>query len=144
MSIDNEDRVYITGSLFQGYGGTLNLTKFGKFHLSTESRSVTFYLARLIDDGTLGVEDSQNKNSLKVFPNPTRNHLNIEFNQIKPSDKIEMRLLGLSGNIIYSEVISGFEGPVSRAIALGNISRGIYFIEIRSGEERTIQKVVVN
>ncbi|MBA3898809.1 MAG: T9SS type A sorting domain-containing protein, partial [Bacteroidetes bacterium] len=142
ICIDSKDRVYLTGMLMSGYGGTTNITTFGNFSLSSSYYKV--YIARLIDDGTLNIVKPEEGRGLNIFPNPARNQLNIEYIQNKPVNNIYLRVLNLNGSLIYNEIISGFDGKFFKAIDLSNYSSGIYFVEILAGKERTVQKVVVD
>ncbi|MBA3898807.1 MAG: T9SS type A sorting domain-containing protein [Bacteroidetes bacterium] len=142
MCIDYLDRIFIHGFIRSGYNGATNITKFGNYSISSSYYKV--YIARLIDDGTLGVEEIKEGKALKIYPNPTKNYLNIEYNQTKATDKVHLRIMGLNGSLIYNEIISGFAGKFSKNIDLSGISRGVYFVEILAGEERIVKKVVVN
>lgn len=71
------------------------------------------------------------ESSVKVYPNPFVNHITIEGNKV-----LNIRLSSLDGKILKS--ISGSEGQLD----LAELKNGIYLLEVRSGEERIIKRIV--
>jgi hypothetical protein len=73
--------------------------------------------------------------SLSVYPNPTNNILNIETEN---NDCYSLEIHSLNGQLIYKEEMEGN----SKQIDLSTISKGIYFITVRSNEGVSTKKVV--
>jgi hypothetical protein len=142
--IDSNNKLYITGLIRGVYDGVERHTSMVKFknELKTDQTN-SFFIARMIDDGTLNIEKSEEGRGLNIFPNPTRNQLNIEYNQTNPVGQLQLRIYGLTGNIIHQEVTSEFSGKFSKLIDLGSITKGVYFIEIQAGKERSVKKVIL-
>jgi photosystem II stability/assembly factor-like uncharacterized protein len=83
-----------------------------------------------------GVEDL-NIIGVKIYPNPTKGMLNIEFERADYANKVVIR--DLSGKIVLSERISGNR----HAIDLSQVSKGIYLIELNVGSETVNTKIVL-
>lgn len=79
--------------------------------------------------------------SYQVYPNPNTGafHLNLEALNGKDAS---VRVYNLLGETVYSsELPFENEHPL---VNLGNITRGVYFVEVSSGSGRAIKKIVVN
>lgn len=69
------------------------------------------------------------KQYLSLFPNPIKNSLNIEF-PIPFEIGTEVLIFNLMGGVVYNQIIT--VNKTALKIDLDNISRGIYFIQIKS------------
>ncbi len=94
------------------------------------------------EDATSGLTEAQ-PGSFKIecFPNPTSGNLNILFNELPESGKINIRLEDLVGKIIMSQELG-----VSKKLQLdlSDISSGIYFLNIEVGRKSVVKKIVIN
>ena len=69
--------------------------------------------------------------ALSVYPNPSRNLFNIEFNSyIKQS--LVVRLVNIIGGDVLKDKLADFEGDYKRTIDLSSYSKGIYFLKIET------------
>jgi hypothetical protein len=69
--------------------------------------------------------------ALSVYPNPSRNLFNIEFNSdIKQS--LVVRLVNVTGGDVLKDKLVDFEGDYKRTIDLSSYSKGIYFLKIET------------
>lgn len=68
-------------------------------------------------------------NNIKIYPNPTEGELNIEFDESKNDEKIE--ILDLLGVIV-------FETPYHKTINIGALQRGVYFLRIMDRDNRLL------
>ena len=67
--------------------------------------------------------------SLNIFPNPSRNVFNVKFisdNQ----QSIEVRVLNLLGEIIFSDNLKDFQGEYSHLFNLSEYSKGVYLLKL--------------
>ncbi len=83
----------------------------------------------------LSVEEF-NTQSIKLFPNPAKRKLEITSNQI--IDKLI--IVDINGRILNSVDISQAE----YSLDVSSLSKGVYFLEIQSGENKSIKKFVKN
>jgi hypothetical protein len=93
----------------------------------------------LVADGNLNIDD-QFLNSLKLYPNPTSETINLKLNN--SVEKISITIYNLLG-----QELSNFERPLDNgttSIDISELNSGIYFIKIASGENSTIKKVIKN
>ncbi len=72
---------------------------------------------------------------VRVYPNPTRKSIVIEF----PLNTSQIRILNSVGQVIQSEVISGKTG-----FNFSLTENGIYFVQVEVGEQSIIKKVTVS
>jgi len=92
--------------------------------------------------GNTGI-DTENAefNSLLVYPNPTANLLNVSF-ELEESQTFEVKLISVTGNVVYHETKDNFSGHYVNTIDLSNIAKGVYFLNL-SNETGSINKKVI-
>lgn len=92
--------------------------------------------------GNTGVEAKNIEfNSLLVYPNPTNNLLNVSF-ELENSQDFEMRIISVTGNVVYQESKDSFSGHYVNTIDLSDMAKGVYFLNL-SNETGSINKKVV-
>lgn len=89
----------------------------------------------------VGINEISDNISMLVYPNPTKNLLNISFTGV--TDEIEYALLNYHGQQVYSNYIGKLNGSVSQEIRLDNLARGVYYLRINSSDGAYIKKVVL-
>ena len=82
-----------------------------------------------------------NKLDIKVYPNPTNNFINIDFN-LQNSEKITLKLMTILGQIIQEISVNKSNGFNNETIDLSNQSSGIYFISVASETSNFVSKVI--
>lgn len=88
---------------------------------------------------TIDLEDS---GYLNIFPNPNSASFTISgelFNQ----EKFGITIVNTIGQSVYRSNAETIGTKISKEINLGNISPGVYYLQIIIGTERFIRKVVV-
>lgn len=91
----------------------------------------------------LSIDDFSNiENNIEVYPNPANALLNVSFEQ-KINGLNEIRLVDLTGKIVYSNHINGFAGTQNVEVPVQNLNSGIYFLQIFNGKETVSRKVSV-
>jgi len=81
-------------------------------------------------------------NNLMVYPIPALESLTISFSTID-DQSFDIRLLSMTGKVIYEENTSQFTGDYLNTIDLGNYAKGIYFLNITGKKGIVNRKVVV-
>ena len=87
-------------------------------------------------------EDLEEKIQFNVYPNPTNEILFVTSN-VDHEKNIKLSLLGNNGQLIFErdiETNNGFKEQVD----VNNISAGIYFIKIETGNETIIEQFMKN
>lgn len=87
---------------------------------------------------TLNTPIAEQKNTLKVYPNPTANSWNFELYDISSVSSVQIS--DISGKIILSKNLD----TKNTAIDASNLSNGIYFAKIIIGNEAQIVKLIKN
>ena len=66
---------------------------------------------------------------MNIFPNPSRDVFNVAFNSER-KQSIEVRVVNLVGEIIFTENLEDFEGEYTHSFNLSEYSKGIYLLEL--------------
>jgi uncharacterized repeat protein (TIGR01451 family) len=80
---------------------------------------------------------------LGVFPNPTNGLMNIVFED-KESRTVSIKLTNISGQVIWREGSTSFNGKYERAISLETHSKGVYMLEIATDKQVVHKKIIKN
>ncbi len=77
-------------------------------------------------------------NSLKIFPNPTEDGL---INMVLPAEykSAIVYLINIQGKIIFEENISDYKNTLD----LSSITRGLYFLKVKTDTKTYTQKIVI-
>ena len=82
--------------------------------------------------------------SLRPFPNPFHNQLNVEFN-LNETEKIVITIQTINGNIVYSNSSELLQpGSYSTLINLSRLSAGTYFVSLIHKGKTLTSKVIKN
>lgn len=104
--------------------------------LNTNPGSADMYLAKF--DIATGIENSENKNAISVFPNPSTGIISISFEKIIRDGIIEV--LNIFGEVILAENIAN---ESKEEINLRGISNGIYFVKVFDGEKYYCRTIII-
>lgn len=93
--------------------------------------------------GNTGIDsENVNFNSLKIYPNPTTNLLNVSF-ELEDTQGFEVKLISVTGNVVYQESKDSFSGNYVNTIDLSNMAKGVYFLNLSNDAGAINKKVVV-
>ena len=143
---DTVNWVKISGSFIAD--SAYRFVSFGNFftdsattHISLDTLSSYAYY--FIDDIIVSVDSLFNGfndylssfSLLKIFPNPARDWIAIER-----SDLISYKIFDIFGRIYIEDVFA----PTSlKSVYTGNLSKGIYFIQINNLSQSSVQKIII-
>ena len=88
----------------------------------------------VIDSGWVGINEPQENNSIKIFPNPTNGIFTIKNDKIK-----SVEVINALGEKIYSTQITNNQ----IAIDISDKPKGIYFVRIKTEEGTVVKKIAV-
>ncbi len=77
----------------------------------------------------------------KVFPNPTKSVVNIEFKLLQ-SQSIDLKLYNLLGQVVRNIDVDSKLHKQLYSIDVNDLAKGVYFIKL-SSESQTIQKKII-
>ena len=90
------------------------------------------------------VEENSVELTTSVYPNPTRETMNLSF-ELKQQSDVRVEMYNLVGSMVNSQVYGSLQsGNYQREIDLRTLTNGVYFVSIVTPEKRITQKVVVN
>lgn len=78
--------------------------------------------------------------SLSLFPNPTRNNLNISYNSTA-NETATITLYDLSGKIALQTTETATEGTNNYNLQLAELSTGMYIVQVQTPTQQLTQKV---
>lgn len=84
---------------------------------------------------TLGTADFELENSLKLYPNPTKDFVTIEINA---RDNTKLKIFGSNGQSVLSKELKNGSNTVS----ISHLSSNVYLFEISNESGKTVKKVI--
>jgi len=106
--------------------------------INTTSGADAAWLDNIVFPATgtiLGVHSNQIASSLQIFPNPTSGEVHIQSNHMIN----EVRVYDLGGRLMYSENV----GAQHWVLETTPFHKGIYFLEVETGQGTQIEKLLV-
>src|SRR5690606_21271156 len=93
---------------------------------------------------TFSVENLDgSKGSIDVFPNPTREIVNLQFNDVK-ANEVRIVVVNMSGAVISSSKASLVEGNGLVVLNLGNVAEGVYIVRMSYNNSVSTHRSVVH
>jgi hypothetical protein len=89
--------------------------------------------------GTLSAPQPFIAENINISPNPANTYVNIKASDL--SENSEIIIHNPVGQVIYSETVNS--NSISKRIDVSKYEKGIYFVEIKSGERNVIKKLVI-
>lgn len=84
---------------------------------------------------TIGIEEVEDWIGLEVFPNPTKDVLNVRLDGV--DGLVDIRVYDLMGKVVLSERVSVSAGTVLK-YPTSNFETGVYVLEVRNGVKRSV------
>ena len=91
---------------------------------------------------TRTIQIDQLRNSLKVYPNPAKNDMNVSFNS-NDSHQATLVVRSLAGEMMMKRPLNINQGDNLIKVSLSGFSNGLYIIELITPEKRYINKLSV-
>jgi chitinase len=96
--------------------------------------------AKLSSTKEENIEES-NFSSTKIYPNPTRELVNIEY-EIKTSSDIVIMIRDVAGKTIFEKNVTVEKGQQLEQINMAHLNAGLYFTSIQSGEDKVVEQLI--
>ncbi len=107
------------------------------------SKSMNSSLSNIVITLTTGIVNQVGSGLLvDLYPNPNNGDFTLSFKESKLG-KYEVVITSVDGKIIHTETIFSTDITFKKNINIENLSKGLYFVNIRSDEGNTIKRIVV-
>jgi len=139
--VPNENE-WDTGEITMAYNKNDNYIML-KFEM-TSDRGNALYLDNIKIGNPLGgtsIPLYENLN-MKIYPNPTKNILNISFNNTNP---VTIKIYNILGKVAYSESINSnnYSEDIVIDLSKQGIGSGLYIIELLSNKQKSTKRFIV-
>ncbi|MBN2637187.1 MAG: T9SS type A sorting domain-containing protein [Prolixibacteraceae bacterium] len=92
----------------------------------------------IVVEATTGIENILTSGSFKMFPNPAREQVTIEFENLSSPDVL-IKFYNLTGKTVFSEM---YPADIRIEINIEQMVSGIYFVELSDATNRKMVKLV--
>ncbi len=93
-----------------------------------------------VDPG-VGIDDQTGSIIASVYPNPNNGQFMLELNAPGTSN-LDIQIVNNLGSVVYEKAGIRVNGKLQKTFTV-DLSDGIYFLVVRSGSEKTIQKLFI-
>jgi hypothetical protein len=101
--------------------------------------------ARLINpenEGIVSESDGAIVSGLNIFPNPTSNELNVQY-ELSERANLELRVMDMTGKLVYQVNSSNDEGMNITLLSTNELASGMYFITLIANEQVVTKRFAV-
>ena len=105
-------------------------------------RSPVWDVPVIWDQPSVRLEGGTAINNLDVYPNPSRDIFNVSFTS-EDVQNLEVRVLNIVGEVVYTEDLQQFVGEYTKAIDLATYTKGVYFLEITTNNGVVNKKLIL-
>ncbi len=107
------------------------------------SRNFNLAILPIIECDNVGIKESSVfSNAINLFPNPSNGNFNI-VTTFANSQNIDVTVYNMLGQAVYSNKISNATQNVYQ-VDLGNQASGVYLVEIKSGTEKVVKRMMLS
>lgn len=92
-------------------------------------------------DACTGIDQQPGTVSLSIYPNPTSGDFMVELNAPRVST-VDLQIVNTLGSVVFEESGLQVNGKFIRNFNI-SLNSGVYFLVIRSGSEKTMQKLLI-
>ena len=98
--------------------------------------SCTFDTSECVNVIVTSIDENQLASSFKIYPNPTRSQFTVRLEEFTTNTTIAVYSL-LGKQIINEQIVNKITN-----VDLSSFDKGIYFVQIQSGEQTTTQRII--
>jgi hypothetical protein len=101
------------------------------------------FLLKLNEPGiSTSLENLNNSKKINIFPNPGNKIFTVIYRNEYYSP-VTIRVKTLTGQVIYSKVINGFNGELKEVIDIGKQAEGTYLLQLEQENSILTKKIIV-
>jgi hypothetical protein len=89
-------------------------------------------------ESTVGIATEESASGFIIYPNPTRDILNVQINQKIGFNKLS--IFDASGRLVHSEILNGAQGQQTIQVNLNNLAAGLYQVTLEGNQKRSTAK----
>ncbi len=102
------------------------------------------FTINIINENTvLGVEETELISSLSVWPNPTANHLNIQYENLANESQI-LEVMDITGKIVIQKQLGATVGEVNHSIDVNSLPSGIYVLRLSASNFSQSKRFIIS
>lgn len=131
IAVDNNYNIYLTGQFYSFIDSDPGPLVANILALDGDGSGFyrsDFFIVKLGQESTLGIENYSQSHEFKYFPNPTSGLVSVNFTT--HYNHLEVEIIDLSGKVVSTQ---SFINCSSVQLEL-NVSQGLYFVRLKSNE----------
>ena len=90
---------------------------------------------------TVGIEDAEAISNLSITPNPSNGLFKLEINTVNQQN-FNLAVRDVNGKLVYEDLIK-VSGTLTKNIDFTKLAKGVYFMQIQSGENSRVEKLII-
>ena len=98
-------------------------------------------VGEIVESEVTSVDTELSLSEMKVFPNPTRDILNIEY-QLSEDSEVVMFIYDVNGKVISKDLFNSEKGVQKRQVDASDFDAGFYFISLQAGDEIVTKRFI--
>ena len=92
----------------------------------------------------LGLNANETQGQLYVFPNPSNDGIFNWATSLNTTGHITLKVCNINGQEVFSESYNNIPmGNVQKTLNLSQLSKGIYFVKLKSSNTNSVRKIVI-
>ena len=88
----------------------------------------------------VGINETQNFDLFRVWPNPSNGQINLELSAEK---NIDVQLIDISGRVVFDREYNNSQETFTRNVMFGNLKKGIYLLHVTSGDKQGLKRIII-
>ena len=97
--------------------------------------------AYLAIDCTIGLEDADAVSSFSVSPNPSNGLFKMNFASTQ-NETLNLNVRDVNGKVVYKDILN-VNGNFTTDLDFTSFAKGVYFLQIQSGENSRVEKLII-
>lgn len=89
-----------------------------------------------------GLDFPDLESGLTVFPNPSKGEMTVTLNTPEATSA-NIKVLDVNGRVVFSQQRSGFDGSFRQDLDFGEMTPGIYFLQVVTDSGQFVRKLIV-
>jgi Secretion system C-terminal sorting domain len=125
-----------------GYGGAFNANSCYTLRASTSATAFRTNGTSSDVEQNINLEKIQGDVNVTVYPNPSNGAITVDVLNLTTATTADVKIIDITGRVVYYTVMPVSKGVNSQAINL-QTAKGIYQVVVRTGDNVTVQKLVI-